>query len=343
MQFTIWVTEKCNLKCEYCYESGLINKKNMTIDTARKTLDFIYSQICSRDYSYDDFDSIIFHGGEPLLNYDVIAMMINEIRIWDLNHPIFLSLTTNATCLDDEKTLFLLKNLDGISVSIDGSKVVHDMNRKYLSGDGTFDSVFESVKRLFKYNEGSCKVVARLTVATNTYNYLKDSICYLAELGFKTIKPVLDEYGKWNSQLLEEIYKEYTAVYDLFGTNKKVEIAAFNVIRFREHSECLAGLETMHIDVNGNILPCAYVINEEKFILGNVIYGLDANKVQIIDDINRHKMNECGDCAWSDKCISVRCKFINYAKTGDFYQPVKSSCLIERLYLRLDRYVSSHG
>ena len=59
MNYTIVVTNKCNLKCSYCYE-GEKDYKSMTIETADYVVDFIRKTL---EESKDEKINIIFHGG----------------------------------------------------------------------------------------------------------------------------------------------------------------------------------------------------------------------------------------------------------------------------------------
>ena len=45
MDFTIWVTRRCNLSCKYCYEGNNKLAASMDIKTADKTIEFICKTI----------------------------------------------------------------------------------------------------------------------------------------------------------------------------------------------------------------------------------------------------------------------------------------------------------
>lgn len=66
----IEVSNDCNLRCKYCYGDGGTyggEKCLMTKDTALKCVDFLVSNSKNSKKL-----SIIFFGGEPLMNYNVI-------------------------------------------------------------------------------------------------------------------------------------------------------------------------------------------------------------------------------------------------------------------------------
>ena len=73
--YTIWLTTDCNLRCRYCYEG--VEKKAIIMeqDLAAQVVDFI----CE---TFDDKNEelcIDFHGGEPLLNYKILALLVGMV------------------------------------------------------------------------------------------------------------------------------------------------------------------------------------------------------------------------------------------------------------------------
>lgn len=66
------VTQDCNLRCKYCaysenYKNRVHNNKTMSIETAKKAVDFLI-----HNSSESDIVGISFYGGEPLLNFKLI-------------------------------------------------------------------------------------------------------------------------------------------------------------------------------------------------------------------------------------------------------------------------------
>jgi len=63
-KFWILTTTDCNARCFYCHENG-IPKMHMNIETANQIVEYIKKQGLSKI-------NIMWYGGEPLLNFDVI-------------------------------------------------------------------------------------------------------------------------------------------------------------------------------------------------------------------------------------------------------------------------------
>ena len=82
----------------------------MSKEKAKDILDFIIK----RSNIYQDNNiSINIHGGEPLLNYDVLRYIVENIRLWNRN--VFINMTTNAVLFNEENIDFILENIDEIS------------------------------------------------------------------------------------------------------------------------------------------------------------------------------------------------------------------------------------
>ena len=89
MEYTISITNKCNLHCAYCYERHL-NTDYGHIDDERA--DRIIKFITDRN----DAGRVYLFGGEPLLYKDLIKRFCTEIEAKEF------VITTNGTLLDEE-------------------------------------------------------------------------------------------------------------------------------------------------------------------------------------------------------------------------------------------------
>ena len=151
--FTIEVTQQCNLRCKYCCYSGKYedrrshNSMQMSWDTLNSCGDFI-----ERNMNQDELPVVVsFYGGEALLAKDKISWAINELQ---KRHPqvIFeFSISTNGLLLNKKTIEWIcsLKNLK-VTVTIDGNKEMHDVNRVTVDGDGTFDQIKKNLQMFYQ-------------------------------------------------------------------------------------------------------------------------------------------------------------------------------------------------
>lgn len=137
------LTLRCNMKCTYCHASSVGEKKkehDMSIETARKTVDFIF-QSPSRHISIE------FQGGEPLLNWDALKFVVSYAKEKNgkEKRELLFSVVTNLMLMDREKMDYLINEGINVCTSLDGPKQLHDLNRP-CAGKSNFDTVCHWIK-----------------------------------------------------------------------------------------------------------------------------------------------------------------------------------------------------
>lgn len=84
------------------------------------------------------------------LSYDVIKYMVNRIENEIPNEKQF-GMTTNCPLLTDEMIDYLCEHFPkGLSLSIDGDKETHELHRKCIQGNITYDLIFSNALKLLK-------------------------------------------------------------------------------------------------------------------------------------------------------------------------------------------------
>ena len=121
-------TNKCNLRCYYCY-GGYADRKNWPEFTTEELLDLI--------------DGLARHGtcllqiqgGEPLLRED-IGLLIDRV----IARGMICDMITNGILVEDK--FEDVKKLDSICISLDGREAINDRNR----GKGTFKKIMRAIE-----------------------------------------------------------------------------------------------------------------------------------------------------------------------------------------------------
>ena len=128
------LTTRCNIACNYC-QTRTEDPADMNIATAAKIIDYCFGM---RNQNIN----LEFQGGEPLLNWDVLKFLVENIQNFNtINKNIKISLVTNGVLLNDEKVNFLVDNGVNICVSVDGPEKVHNSNRVFSDGKGTYETL----------------------------------------------------------------------------------------------------------------------------------------------------------------------------------------------------------
>ena len=94
------ISDKCNLNCPYCFAqtNGSFKFKSFTKQDIEQTIKFVVSKNENKEQQI----SIIFFGGEPLLNLEIIKFTIDHCKKEYSNIKFNFSITTNGTIITDE-------------------------------------------------------------------------------------------------------------------------------------------------------------------------------------------------------------------------------------------------
>ena len=186
-------TERCNLRCTYCYYGGgysdtrVHNDSKLTETTLR---DCITAFLDNHEKTQGATRAIYFFGGEPLLNFSMIeegvlfAKSLARNRGIDLSNLIF-QVATNGMPLTNRNVAFLVEHGVYMNISIDGPN--HDRYRVDRRGMPTLNRVMAKIEWLWiNYPEYFAAHVGLNCVVTPPYN-----IAALFDF-FTTFKPAGD-------------------------------------------------------------------------------------------------------------------------------------------------------
>lgn len=166
------LTNRCQLRCTYCYAAaGELNPKVIDLDTVRTVIDFIATK--AEEQGKQGF-RIDFHGGgEPTLEWDVLTKSVDYARTKSIKANI--SITSNAIW-SDQQCSWLLKNMDSMSISMDGDELTQNRNRPLTSGKPSFPIVMKNIARL---DESGLPYGIRMT-AVAPWDHLVNNIEFIA-------------------------------------------------------------------------------------------------------------------------------------------------------------------
>lgn len=147
----IEITQRCNMRCKYCIyhegEAGYreFGSQDISFDSIRKAIDMM-------DLCPDEEISITFYGGEPLLRFDLIKQAIEYSKEKLNDKKLSFGITTNATLITEEIASYLasLENYFTL-ISLDGPKEIHDKNRIFPNGNGSFEETIKGLKTLINF------------------------------------------------------------------------------------------------------------------------------------------------------------------------------------------------
>ena len=139
---------------------------------------------------------IEFQGGEPLLNFPLIELIVAEAKRMNEAHGKSLSfvIATNLALLDDTVLDFCAANDVYISTSLDGPKDLHDKNRPRPGGD-SWQRAIDGIKRV-REKLGTDRVSALMTTTEGSLGRAREIIdCYLDQGLHEIFLRPLSPYG----------------------------------------------------------------------------------------------------------------------------------------------------
>ena len=327
------VTQACNLRCKYCAYSGNYQNRShgelmMSEETAKKAIDYFIAR--SSEKSRLAFG---FYGGEPFLNFDLIKKLAKYIKQKARGKEYGFYITTNGTIMNGEIIRFLVDNDVNLYISLDGPKEIHDRNRCFGSGRGSYDVVMKNIEMIqtiapeyvakkigfsavFNNDVSFCSlskfftdfdvVKDHLVLAAEQNNYnLKeekkiqmkpDGLQYYDDLEYESFKYMLYKTQRLEKQdvsKLVTIWEEGA----LIEMEEKRELGIEVPDSFHPSGPCIPGCNRLFVTVEGDLYPCERVSETSKAcMLGSLNSGIDIEKAKEFLNIGRLTEDECKNC-----------------------------------------------
>ena len=318
------LTERCNLKCTYCYVGAGENQvEYMKPETAYRIIDEFLA-MCPNEHP-----NITMHGGEPLLDFSLVEKIVNYAK--PFRDRMDLSMQTNATLLTEERVKFLKENNVSIGVSIDGPQKYHDQTRKLQSGEGSFEQVMRGIRLMQKHGllVGTISVLTAHDIehADEIVEFFaKNGIFDLSLMPMQRIGRGIQDTDSYMSG--EQIFRGFQKVIDKIieinssdeyahkiNERKSSQLAKSIFYRIQDfmcmRAPCGAGRNILGFGIHGDFYLCDDFINDPEFRIGSVYEGSIPeqmrNSEMLREKIKRamHDLPRCRDCTWRQLCGGV--------------------------------------
>lgn len=326
-KMTLQVTQNCNLRCSYCHYTSndgsqrFHSNRVMNLSVAKKALLFL------RDHSVDTPDIYIgFYGGEPLLEMQLIKEAVTFAEEIFYGKKINYMMTTNATLLNDKIISFLEKYDFNLVISLDGPREVHNKNRVFRDGAGTFDSVIENLKILINNHEKYVHKISIIMVLDPNQDFdrinqlftnykLVNQIEIMSTIIDDETSLVRNTFSEeFNSKLKYHEFLAYLCVLNKLKWTDLSPIVRPNVGKCLENigkmgnngrrparlvpgGPCVPGEARLMTTVDGKFIVCERV-NEisDCMILGDIEHGIDLRKANALLNVAKLSENHCRKC-----------------------------------------------
>lgn len=330
------VTNDCNLRCKYCYGLSdtvryVHDASAMTAETARAAIDFLVVHTDRRRGL-----GLIFFGGEPLLNFDVVQETVHyaKLAFKEAEKPIHFSMTTNGTLLTDAVIAFLNEHRVSIMISLDGPPESHDVLRPTRSGGSSYAAMLPGLRRLLESRKGN--VTSRATVCSAN----RDMVALLdhsQKLGFRRTvmcpeSSVLNHPFKLDPKSYEREYERLADyVTGTFVTHDPNVPTPFDqllpmlLFRRAKYRPCGLARDYLAISPGGDLYPCHRFMGDPAFRLGSIRHGLEQGCRDAFVSLPR----SCDSC-WARMICAGGCRHQHYAATGILGRVAPRECKLVR-------------
>lgn len=88
------------------------------------------------------------------------------------------------------------------------------------------------------------------------------------------------------------------------------------------------------ISPSGDIYPCSYALDNQKYYIGNALEDIDTHKLELVHSIADSKITDCEGCNNINCCPAIRCRIINDMVMGDPNKSIPVVCAIENIKFR---------
>lgn len=317
---------------------------------------------------------------ESLLNFSLIEKCVEYAKreASKYGRKIAFSMTTNGTLINKQIADFLVDKDFNLIISVDGPEELHNENRVYLDGQGSFNDTIAGIKTLLKSRKDNDKekspLVFNMVVDGNDvvdkYDRIQgflDNNTWLPEnlqilvsaidygpKDCKYIKPQTKEELSYSENRIDPLTywsdKVASGESDMLFSKASLDKGLVR-IHNRLYSDkpveaygmngcCVPGHRRVYVTVAGDMFPCEKVGNIPP--IGNVSDGfwIDEIRKHYIHDFVEEAKEYCKDC-WAVNLCGL-CYTNCYDETGIHYDYRHDSCIEERIYLSnlLSRYHS---
>lgn len=338
------VNTGCNLACSYCYKEDLATPskgQKMAFETAQKSVEMLLAENPERD----DYN-VVFFGGEPLSNMPLIRQVVEWAEPWFAarGKGVNFSLTTNGTLLTEDLVDWLDAHRFGLTVSMDGPKTLHDLNRKSVGGKGTYDTVAAKVRMLLgRYR--SRPVGARVTLTAGVtqihriWDHLKNDLGF-AEVGFSPVTSGEMDAFNLNGDELLEVFEGMKSLGRLYLTEalEGRNIGFSNMHQLMQDLyegrskalPCGAGVGMLAVNHDGALNLCHRFTGSDMETFGTVEEGIKRPELAgFIKSRSDRTEKGCATCRIRNLCAGG-CYHESYAHFSDPLKPTYHYCDLMR-------------
>ncbi|MEW6381764.1 MAG: radical SAM protein [bacterium] len=320
---TILPTFACNLRCTYCIQEDIKTSAFMDGETCSLAVAWITKKL---EHVSPRALTILFYGGEPLLNMPAIHYLSRALHKATADRGIELAIhiVTNGVFLTGEIVDSLLPlGLRGIKITLDGDEEAHDLKRPFQNGEGTFQQIFRNLVEIY----GRVPIRLGGNFDDSTKESIPALLDRLVEAGIKEkieqvhFKPIITSlaHKKSNGGGCEVCTFSDVRPEDILRIRREIEQRGFHPNNGIALGPCSVIKEHSYtIDPCGRIYKCGGFAGMEEFAVGDI--RSDSFNYRLTEFMTADLWKKCRGCPYIPLC-GGGCRNSAFLKGGDFLQP----------------------
>ncbi|MDD5361994.1 MAG: radical SAM protein [Ignavibacteria bacterium] len=330
------ITNRCNLKCTYCYHNLLSNKNILEFDeiSVKSILNIIKNIIKDTNEPIN----ITFTGGEPFLRADDLLCTLDKLKLYK-DRISYISIITNGTLLTYSLSQALFKIWPSLylDISLDGPEKIHNYQRQ--SKNGNYSSVLLGIESARKagLNVSLSSVITKLHLqytALEYYNFMQsfDLPWYAGKITSEIDSSIYNISDSEFTDFAIELINEWA----MDPTDKSVAWidGILEIITTRQQkvkdNKC-ADITTVFAGDKGYAWPCSRLVPLKKYVLGSIADGIPFI-------LNSPIRKEISDLFYDDNT----CAHESLIRKGIITPLPEFALERERLFAHLAQHVSIH-
>jgi len=319
-RFTALVTLNldCNLACPYCYEDHFRGNSYMSETTA----DLLVETILNGPLAAGREVLLDFYGGEALLSIPLIRRIAGPLReaAGKAGTPFSFNLVTNGTLLNRRVVEELLPlGLAGARITIDGPPDVHNRQRPFVSGKGSFDVILKNLGDVC----GLLKVQLGGNFTRDNYRRFPELLDMLVEAGitpdklymvqFSPVIPTAGEAGLGDFAMGCACTSEPWLIEASLYLREEILKRGWNTPK-PKLAGCMVEFENdLIVAWDGSLYKCPAFMGWNDLKIGTLADGIGDYRES--HNLDVWKNAECLECPYLPLCFGG-CRFLRRLRTG---------------------------
>ena len=314
---TATLTLECNLACPYCFEDPFRGRLRMDAETAGLLVQRLTERMAAGlNVSVD------FYGGEALMALPLLKDIASRLLRAAEGHGVTFAfnIISNGTLLTRQVVEELLPlGLTAVRTTLDGPRDIHDQQRPFVSGKGSFDTIVANIKETMEL----VQIDLGGNYTRENYRRFPEMLDHLLAVGiapdrfkavgFSPVMPKSDGSMPGDFSTACASTEEPWVIEAGLFLREETMRRGFTVPKLRTGACMIEFANDLVVGYDGSLYKCPVFMGDEGMRIGSLQEGIADYRTS--HNLDVWKTDECLECAYLPLCFGG-CRFFRKLKTG---------------------------